>query len=452
MKPLVEMCSSLVLLQKFVPEARKNGAFAECLRRSVMTSLLSSSLATATVQTASKSISQRNTESGYLLGMMAEMGTLLLAFYYPQLYDAALKRSEQKAQPLSLSIKQLFGLSPLELSSEIIGALGLPQYYADILRRSEQIANNTPNATAARTEDMNTLSRCLGCAAVTSETINSSTDPVAVKEALERATGQFNVAPDVLQTAVSNLTADLQNHCAAIQLTLPELQLNLAEIVLDKAAAAKFPGASPARAVPGGSPLSAGGPTAAAGGLPQTTREAAAPTQPDAGIEQGDFSAELGDMSRYVKDIREAIKNNDPTYSIITTAMEACAYCLRFSRVVLLLANKERSTLTGRVALGQVPGFVAGKYTRQLSDPAIVKAPDYQAFVLGQTVTTGGAIFKDGHSAAAVPIGTGRRTVGVVYAERTDAASAAKGLSLQEQSALILLASLLDKAVSRGAK
>ena len=48
MRPLAEMCAGLVLLQKFVPTARQGGSFANCLRKTVLTSLLTSSISTQT--------------------------------------------------------------------------------------------------------------------------------------------------------------------------------------------------------------------------------------------------------------------------------------------------------------------------------------------------------------------------------------------------------------------
>lgn len=442
MKPIVEMCSSLILLQKFVPEARKNGAFALCLRRSVLTSLLTSSLASATVNTASKSISQRNTESGLLVGMMAEIGTLMLAFYYPQLYDSAVKRSEQKGQSLALSIKQLFGLTPLEISSEITSSMGLPQYYADVLRKTDAITNKNPDATAPA-EDLNNLSRCLGCAALASDAINGSSDPAAVTKALHAAVMQFDVPVDAVQQAVVDVGPALKSHCDAINVALPEVTLNFEQVVLDKTIKAQPSTISPK---PVGAPAAAARPPIPSAPLRSTEPP---PRQQE---EQVEFSDELAKLNKYVADIRGALKGNEPTSTIITMVMEACAYTLSFSRVVLLLGNKERTALTGRVALGKVPGFVAGKYVRSLSDPSISSYPDYKAFVMGQTVTTGNSIFPDGHTPAAIPVGLGRRAVGVVYLERTGGSGSPKDFSMQEQSALVMLASLLDKAVTRTAR
>jgi HD-like signal output (HDOD) protein len=447
MKPIVEMCSSLILLQKFVPEARKNGAFALCLRRSVLTSLLTSSLASATVNTASKSISQRSTESGFLVGMMAEIGTLMLAFYYPQLYDSAVKRSEQKGQSLALSIKQLFGLTPIEISSEITSSIGLPQYYSDVLRKTDAIANKSPDATAPA-EDLNNLSRCLGCAALASDAINGSSDPAAVTHALHDAIMQFDVPVDAVQQAVTELGPALKSHCDAINVALPEVTLNFEAVVLDKTIKAPPRTAAPRT----GPPKPPGAPAAAPRPVTPSAPARSAEPAPRQQEEQVEFSDELAKLNKYVADIRAALKGNEPTSTIITMVMEACAYTLSFSRVVLLLGNKERTALTGRVALGKVPGFVAGKYVRSLNDPSISSYPDYKAFVMGQTVTTGNSIFPDGHTPAAMPVGLGRRAVGVVYLERTGGSGTPKDLSMQEQSALVMLASLLDKAVTRTAR
>jgi hypothetical protein len=364
--------------------------------------------------------------------MMAEIGTLMLAFYYPQLYDAAVKRSEQKGQSLALSIKQLFGLTPIEISSEITSSIGLPQYYADVLRKTDAIANKAPDATKPA-EDLNNLSRCLGCAALASDAINGSSDPATVTRALEEAIMQFDVPVDAVQQAVADLGTGLKNHCDAINIALPEVSVNFNDIVLDKTIKA---------------PARSGGPNPVAPAAPPRAAEPD-PRQQQEQVELGDGNSKL---NKYVADIRAALKGNEPTSTIITMVMEACAYALSFSRVVLLLGNKERSALTGRVALGKVPGFVAGKYVRSMSDPSISSHSDYKAFVMGQTVTTGSTIFSDGHTPAAIPIGLGRRAVGVVYLERTGGTGAPKELSLQEQSALVMLASLLDKAVNRSAR
>jgi HD-like signal output (HDOD) protein len=424
MKPLIEMCSGLVLLQRFVPEARKNGSFALCLRRSVMTSLISSSLTSGSMTTASKALAQRHTESGYLVGMIAEMGTLLLAFYYPNLYDSAVRRAQEKNQPIAVSIKQIFGLSPLQLSVEIIGSLGLPQYYADCLRRTEEIANDIPNATATANEDLTILGRCLGCASATADIINTANDSESVGDALNAVREKFKISSALLQSSMQSLAEGLKNHCDAIQLTLPDLSVDLTSLpTSDRVATPSAPQRAPA-----------------------ATTSAAAPAQ-QSRPDTENISDELGDFKQYVQDIKDALRNNEPTATIITTTMEACSYCLSFGRVVLLLANRDRTLLVGRMALGQVPGFMPGKFSRAISDPAISGSPDYQAFIVGQPVTTGTPLFKDAHTVAAIPIGSGRRTVGVVYCERGGAA--AQGLSMQEHSAVILLASLLDKAVQR---
>jgi hypothetical protein len=424
MKPLIEMCSGLVLLQRFVPEARKNGSFALCLRRSVMTSLVSSSLTSSAMTTASKALTQRHTESGYLVGMMAEMGTLLLAFYYPQLYDSAVKRAQEKDQPIGVSIKQLFGLSPLQLSIEIIGSLGLPQYYTDCLRRTEELVSDIPNATAKEGDPLTTIGRCLGCAGVVADIVNTDENPESIAKALSTARAKYNIAPEHLQGSMESLAVGLKTHCEAIQLTLPELTVDLTKL--------EFTKYEPEPSKP----------------MPKVpTSAVAASAAPAAAPEADPPSDELGDFQHYVQDIKDALKNNEPTATIITTAMEACAYCLSFGRVVMLLANRERSSLVGRMALGPVPGFTPGKFLRNISDPSISNSPDYQAFLLGQPVMTGTPLFKDAHTVVAIPIGAGRRTVGVVYCER--GGPAVQGLSHQEHSAIILLTSLLDKAVQR---
>jgi hypothetical protein len=399
-----------------------------------MTSLISSSLTSSAMTTASKALTQRHTESGYLVGMMAEMGTLLMAFYYPQLYDSAVKRAQEKDQPIAVSIKQLFGLSPLQLSIEIIGSLGLPQYYTDCLRRTEELVSDIPNATAKAGDPLTVIGRCLGCAGAAADVINSNDDPDTIAKALSTARAKFGIPPEQLQGSMESLAVGLKTHCEAIQLTLPELTVDLTKLSLSNGAP------DPASAAP-----RMAAPTATPAAPRSATPQSATPQS--TAVEADPKIDELGDFQHYVQDIKDALRNNEPTATIITTAMEACAYCLSFGRVVMLLANRERTSLIGRMALGPAPGFTPGKFSRNISDPAISNSPDYQAFLLGQPVMTGTPLFKDAHTVVAIPIGTGRRTVGVVYCER--GGPAAQGLSHQEHSAVILLTSLLDKAVQR---
>ena len=127
MRPLAELCSGLVLLQKFIPVARKGGPFAQCLKKTITTSLLTSSISSELSKKGIKESTTLKDETGYLAGTFAEMGTLLLAYYFPKLYESARRRSEGKKQPIAQSIEELVGLSPIEISLEILEGVKAPR-------------------------------------------------------------------------------------------------------------------------------------------------------------------------------------------------------------------------------------------------------------------------------------------------------------------------------------
>lgn len=412
MKPLAEMCAGLVLLQKFVPEARKGSAFANCLRKSIVTSLLTSSLALhSTAETQNKIAANKSAESGYLAGTLAEMGVLLMAYYFPQVYENAVKRAEQKGVDISQSIQQLIGLSVAELSCEVIRTLNLPQYYSDIVSTANSltVGGETPPTIAKELIDSG---RYLGAAMGISEAVASGQPSEKILEAINSVQNNFNIKPETLQIVVNSLPQQLEDHCAALQVSLPELDPQLAELEISGTAMVR----NQTPAVPVGA-------------------------TPELGAQQTAFD-------EYVNDIKQAIANNEPTASIVTSVMEVCAYCLKFDRVLLLLAPGRR-TLVGRMVLGQIPGIDPTKFTRSLEEEGNEYAPDVKAFNSGIPVFQGDPLFPGGWPIAAIPIGSGKKAVGVVYAERVGGET--QELTGQEQAAVAVLANLLDKSVQRAA-
>ncbi len=415
MKPLAEMCSGLVLLQRFIPEARQNSAFAACLKKSIMTSLLASSLASQQLSTASKTLATRNAESGYLAGTMAEMGVLLMAFYFPQVYESAVKRSEQKRQDIASSIKQIVGFSPSHLSSEVIGTLNLPQYYADVVTKAQEIMDSPAATNTAKQSDLTEIARCLGAAMSISDAITSITDPNDLIAQIRKIQEQTGLNPEFLTNSLKDLNTGVAEHCSSLELKLPPLPEILESITFD----------------------SAGAPTA----------ESATDTPPSNKVT---LAKNQEEFDNYIEDIETAINRGEPTANILTSVMEACAYCLGFDRVLLLLANKTRTSLMGRMMLGNVPGVDPAKIARPLGRTVSPSAPDNTAFMEGRVVFNGEAIFPDGLPLAVVPVGYRKRSVGVVYADRCSKPPIP--LAPQEQSALVLLADLLDKSLQKAAK
>ncbi len=415
MKPLAEMCAGLVLLQRFVPEARQNSAFASCLRKSIMTSLLASSLASQQLSTASKTLATRNAESGFLAGTMAEMGVLLMAFYFPQVYESAAKRSEQKKQDIASSIKQIVGFSPAQLSAEVISTLNLPQYYADVVNKAQEILDSPSSSAAAKQNDLGEIAKCLGAAMSLSDAITSATDPDELVARIRKIQILSGLSAEFVMNSLKDLDTGVAEHCQSLELKLPPLPEILTTITLDSGSVAASSSSS----------------------NPATSAKVAL------GKNQEDFD-------NYIEDIEIAISRGEPTANILTSVMEACAYCVGFDRVLLLLANKNRTSLVGRMMLGSVPGVDPAKIVRPLGGNVPASAPDNTAFMEGRVVLSGEPLFPEGLPVIAMPVGYGKRAVGVVYADRSSKPPVP--LAPQEQAALALLADLLDRSLQKVTK
>jgi HD-like signal output (HDOD) protein len=395
MKPLAELCAGLVLLQKFVPAARSGGAFANCLQKTLLSSLLSSSLSgDSGPQTAN---SQKTSESGYLAGTFAEIGPLLLAFYFPQIYENAIKRSEVKKQPLEKSIQQLTGLTPNDLSKEVLKSLELPNFYVEVINASETIIAEVKSKPVGQQQEVQSLSKVIHAAMKISNVLVYSKD----KGELDRTLGQLNKKLDFDVKALNKVLGDLpsifQSHCEQIDLSMPPLPEYMSSY----------------------------------------SESTAAPTDNGKKPDQDQFT-------QFVNEIRQAVENREPTASIITTVMETLAWGLKFDRVLLLLVNPAKRKLVGRMLLGNVTNFDPTKFERPLGKEADPHSPDAKAFSQGSPVFTGDPLFSDGWPIVAAPIGFGGRAIGVIYADRK---SRNEELTAREQAAITVLTELLDRSV-----
>lgn len=395
MKPLSEMCAGLILLKKFVPTAKQGGPLADCLQRTILTSVLSSSITTELHRSGSKRVQSRVEETGYLTGTFAEIGTLLLAYYFPQLYKAAEQRSIQKKQPLSVSIQQLTGMSLVAISVEVIDALELPAFYKDILLEADALNKGQPSQPGGNAM----ASGALFAARNVTEVIVENQGKEALDRCLSRITNIVKVPSEQLDRVMEQLPEIFEQHCGSLDLRLPSLPDYVS-----------------------------------------TPAGEAAPEEAEAqsGVEDN--------FTRFVDEIRESVANKEPTASIITTVMETFAWSLKFDRVVLLLATPAKNMLIGRMALGQLQDFDPKSIQRALDRNASPYAPDLIAFKEGRPVFNGDPIFEDGWPFTATPIGFGERAIGVIYADRVGSDSE---LSNREQAAIGVLAELLDRSISQ---
>jgi HD-like signal output (HDOD) protein len=408
MRPLSELCSGLVLLQKFVPAARSGGVFADCLRRTLTTAILTSSI-NHELQQSKKS---GNHETGFLAGTFFEMGTLLMAFYFPRMYEAAVKRAESKACELEVAIKEITGLSPAEISVAVLNSLHLPGAYGQLLTAAETGANLASDP-SNKDFDANALTKPLFAAQTLSTAIiNHGGSDQALDVALKKIRAHTNIPLSAVNSAVLNLQDRITEHCGSLELQLPPIPNSVRSFVAEAS----------------GAPL------------PELPEEIQAATA------QAEAEKTTG-FSHYVEEIRGAVNNREPTASVITSVMETLAFCMRFDRVVLLLATRGKASLNGRMALGNMGNINPQSINRSLGSDAGLSAPDAQAMAESRPMFQGEPLFEDGWPFAALPIGFGDHSIGVVYCDRID--PEAVELTRQEQASIGVLCELLDRSVTR---
>ncbi len=388
MQALSELCSGMVLMQKFVPAAKRGGVFADSVRRTIVTSLLSNRIA-------SNVKLEGLAEQGYLAGTFMSLGHLLLAYYFPQVYEAAARRAHARGKDVSKSLAEILGTSSVELTLAIVDALQIPAYYRDVLILAHKPLNER-KGDASRVA----LSVAVSSAAQFAEAIIHG-GPKQLEEAVNSLVAKKILPRDRFEKALGELPELFRQHCEMIELsflTLPDFMQNYKERK-DK--------------------------TAASGG-PSTD------DQPNA------FAA-------YMREMRAAISARDPVPSVTSFAMESLIYALGYDRVCLFYADSDRTKLVGRMSLGKpFPTNVKGM-ERQLTTN-LKNSVDIRAYVSSVPQTTGDALFADGWPAIAVPVGTGPYIKGVLYADVLTQ-SETKPLDENAQAALTILTELLDESV-----
>ncbi len=380
MKPLAELCTGLILMQKFVPNARRGGAFSACLQKTILTSLMTSSFGEQ-----QRSVNGVSSEHAYLAGSFAEIGPLLLAYYFPQIYEAALNRSRQKRVGLEQGIHEITGITSANLSLTVLEALNLPEFYRDLIKVS-----------SAGDSSKNPLAQIVNTSRSISSALVFSKDRKELDSILEKATKDLGLDVKQISKVMSGLTDSFKNHCMSLDLQLPALP----EFI-------------------------------------------ATPTPSQSGTQATNSAPVTDDFSGFINEVRQAVENREPVASVITTVMESIAWGLKFDRVLLLLCDQAKKNLKGRMLLGKADNFDARKFIRPISNAHAIECI---AFRESRPVMQGEPILEGGWPLISLPIGFADRAIGVIYADRIGTSQSE--LSPSELAALSVLAELLDRAVA----
>lgn len=398
MRSLSELCAGLVLMKKFVPAAQRGGIFADNVKKSILNSLITSALA-------KHSKTEGIAEQGYLAGTFCNLGYLLLAYYFPQIYEAAAKRAEAHNHDITQSITEIIGMGGQQLNLAVVDALEIPQYYRDLLVESYK---PLPELVILKSQTPLALAMSIG--GKIADVLVASKSRQEIDNAFEQLTKLGTYTSDQFLSLMAEIPLQFVQHCETIEMNF----LTLQEHVVDFSKPPEEPNPSPSS---------------------------------EATTSANEVSSQF---QTYLQEIQQAVQNTESVSSVITNVMEALAYGLKYDRVLLMFADENNEVFTGKMSLGKKFPVDPKSVRRAISPPGQRSAPDVAAFHQGAPQIFGDPLFDDGWPFAALPIGHFDRAVGVIYADRIQQGSEEnKPLDCQAQFALATLSDLLDHAVKK---
>lgn len=395
MKPLAELCSGMVLLQKFGTVSRRGHAFTKCLSRLVTSSLLTGVLAQ---KVAGKSSAKD--DYGFLVGSLAEMGPLLLAYYFPDIYENAAKRAVERGTSIDVAIQELVGLTPMQLSLEVVNSLQLPEFYKAILLTASG-AKPPVLMLPSQQQILPIAAKVIETSVLVSECLIDGGSKEKLDAVLDSANKALGLTADEMGQIMGGLAKGFADHCSCVDIHLPDLPQYLESY-------------TPAN-----------------------------PATSDAALEVSDSGEQSDKLTGYLDELKQAIANKEPTASVITTVMETLAWGIGYERVILFLPGVGKRTLVGRMGLGAKLKMDCRSIEKPVQSSSQV--PIVKCFLSGDPQFGGAPLLEDGKPAIALPIGIGSKTIGVVYADRVQGAET--GIPTAEQATITLLTDLLDKSI-----
>lgn len=390
MRALTDLCTGLVLLRRFSPVARRGGIFADNVKKCILCSLLTSMLAAEA--------GDEDEERGYLAGTFFSIGPLLLAYYFPQVYEAAEERAKRRGQSTTQSVTESLGISPVALSLGIVDALSIPQYYSDLLISAYSVYVEEANP------DKINIANALATAGKLSDLIVDSHTRLELQAGFDGISETTGFSGEQLARVLVRCPVSFKQHCKMIEMSFLELPEHFVAYL-----------------------------------------DTDDPMEGEGDIE----NAVQDQFSFHVKEIKEAIENEETMSSIITSAMEALAFGLGFDRVLLLFSDSAETMLQGKMALGKPFPVDPHSFVCALELPEEERLVAATAFHERSVEIFGNPLFADGWPFAALAVGSSN-CIGVVYADKLPPEDGTQAVALgdREQVGLNILADLLDKALA----
>ncbi|MCC6932992.1 MAG: HDOD domain-containing protein [Deltaproteobacteria bacterium] len=388
MMALCDLCAGLVLLQKFRPAAKKGGYFAENLKKSILVSLITSTLA-------DEGKNPELAEHGYLAGSFYCLGPLLLAYYFPQVYEIASRRSLMRQQSIDQSIHEILGISPQELGTAILEALKIPDLYIDIFVDCYKPLSETKKLGAN-----SSLSHIVQVASIIANAIIENKDTKQLVTCVEQLSEVSDYSPEKLQELLANIPKEFDKHCQMIDLSFLQLPDYFTSYIHS---------------------LNEQDQTIASSGILPIVRS-----------------------SSPLDEIRAFVEGKEPFSNLIGQVLETIVYSYDFDRAILLTYDRRTHIFQGKMAIGQWFGYDT-KSIKFGPDNKVAFNICRQALKTKTLFSSGRLLFENSLCSALIPITADSAGDALIYCDRFNKSMGeAQSLSTESIESLKTIMSLLQ--------
>ncbi|HMO16625.1 MAG TPA: HDOD domain-containing protein [Oligoflexia bacterium] len=399
LRSIYNLCANFVLMQRFTPLVKQGGAF----YRTFLLSMAASNL--ASMLDGYGKNDKKEEEEGYLCGSLFTIGPVLLGYYFPKLFTDAAKRAERKRIGLYQSIEELLGVPAVGISLGVVDSLSIPAFYKDILMEAFTLYVQREAPSIITSERPS--SRSVTTAMLISECILEEHDPLLLKKQIDDIAISFKYDIDFVFRNLSRIPFVLEQQAELLGLDSVDLPTAFIDLISeDKSRTVKSPDKS---------------------------------------------DSELHTLTPYLEQLEQAIRESETLASVIATVMEAITFALEFDRVVYMESDVDRTTLSGKLGLGNTVDNLED-IRRILPEDSYPEDLALKAYLSGSVETYGEPLFSEAWPFAAIPVGYGDRALGVIYADLNSTKENELDnlpLDTEKTVALSLLADILDRAIQK---
>jgi hypothetical protein len=389
MRTIPKLCGNFVLLQQFIPRARSDGPFAFALN----TNILSVAITKCLLSEFSDKIKDRCLFDPMLVNL-SNMGQLVFAYYFPEVFEACIKRSINKNVSLGKALNDITGLTPFKLSLHAIEELNLSPMYHDVIKMSDDIIQDWQIDLSNYEENLVANAKIIAIGTNFIESIVNEDDSSKIKIAIEEISSTLGLNNDNIDHIINNFIKEVENCSRSIGINVPTLPEILCNYKSSLSYNSNF-------------------------GVPDAFQEG-------------------------VKELQDSITAGESEASIIGATMDILKTAFNFSRIIYFEIDSRNSYLIGKMAIGDCLVADPRLLIFDLESNYEGNVPVIVDVALRQTtVFHGSPLFKDSWPLVSLPVGFGIAMRGVIYADKTDG----EELGFQEQAAISILTEMLDRGI-----